>query len=302
VSKRPQLILCSADSAYESAQLAQEALAEAAADDRSIYLLRLGAGSTELWRFPWWGLLRLAAEELGGWIGGPIGEQPPDPRLVPWLPGLDEILAALLATHLSQSDPDALVVVDCGPDLLRWMQWLADAERVLEQALFAAQSLGPMPAGLDFDPTNPSPAQLMAQLLGQARRAVAQAQVRQQGDSHQRFLVALLSAREHAGTVTSSPDAITWRLPVPCVIGEDAVLDVGTVLEGDAGPPRVIVCVGERCVTLQLPAALRRARLVEATLVEGTPVEGSTVEPDADEVSAAPSALLLHFTADPKAW
>lgn len=301
MSKRPQLILCSADSTQVSGQLAQEVLVEAAADDRPIYLLRLGPGSSELWRVPWWGLLRLIADELGGWPGGDLPATPPDPRLVPWLPGLDEVLAALLASHLSASAADdtavqeaagdGLVVVDCGTELLRWLLWLADAERAVQRALeetMRTGRAGPMPAGMTLDPGSPSPAQMFVQMLKQARRDLARAQLRHRGDRIEGFLIELLRTSEQGSSVTSTPDSVTWQLPTPSALPEATALEIGSVADRFSGLTRVVVCAGAQCITVDPPAALRRARLVEATLV--------------DEKTPGDTRLLLHFTPDPQAW
>jgi hypothetical protein len=281
-------------------------LTEAVDDDRPIYLLRLTAGSSELWRVPWWGLLRLVVDELGGWPGGALPDHPPDPRVVPWLPGLDELLAALLASHLAATvaeevgtndttapgqGGDGLVVVDCGSECLRWLVWLADAERALQHALddsVRTGRVGPLPAGMNLDPDTPSPAQLLGQMLKQARRDLAHAQVRHDGPAIEGFLIALISAAEHGSSVTSTPDSVTWQLPSVTSLPEALTVEVGSIVDPHTGLARVVVCAGEQSITLDPPAALRRARLMEATLV--------------DEPSSAASALLLHFTPDPQAW
>lgn len=309
MSKRPRLILCSGESASASAQIAQGVLAEAVDDDRPIYLLRLDAGSSELWRVPWWGLLRLVADELGGWPGGALPDQPPDPRVVPWLPGLDELLAALLASHLAatvaeevrndgtENTPgagqsgDGLVVVDCGSACLRWLVWLSNAERAVQNALddsVRTGRAGPLPTGMTLDPGTPSPAQLFVQMLRQARRDLADAQLRHAGTAIDAFLIELISAAEHGSSVTSTPESVTWQLPSVTGLPEATALEVGSIADPHTGLTRVVVCAGEQSITVDPPAALRRARLMEATLV--------------DEPSLAASALLLHFTPDPQAW
>ena len=301
MSKRPQLILCSAESASASGQLAQEVLVDAVGVDRPVYLLRLAAGSAELWRVPWWALLRLAADELGGWPGGNVPAHPPDPRIVPWLPGLDEVLAALLASHLidgAASDPsgdeagdDALVVVDCGSELLRWLLWLAEAERALQAALDESMRTGragPLPTGMTLEAGNPSPAQLFVQMLRQARRDLGTAKLLHRGDQVDAFLIELLCACQQGSSVTSTPQSLIWQLPAPHGLPEGSSLEVGATADRRVGLTRVVVCAGTQCITIDPPAALRRARLVEATLIDGLTPGGAT--------------LQLHFTPDPQAW
>jgi len=306
VSKQSQLILCSAESASASGQLAQEVLLDGVGNDRAVYLLRLGAGSSELWRVPWWGLLRLVAEELGGWPGGDLPAQPPDPRIVPWLPGLDEVLAALLASHLiteaatdlapEEAGDGALVVVDCGSELLRWLLWLADAERALQAALddqMRTGRAGPLPTGITLEAGNPSPAQLLAQMLKQARRHLGCAQLLHRGDQVDAFLIELLFACQQGSSVTSTPQTLTWHLPAPHGLPSDTPLEVGATVDRRAGLTRVVICAGTQSITIDPPAALRRARLVEASLVEASQI---------DDPTPGGAALELHFTPDPQAW